>query len=79
MPATKLPKTMGSKDHRGVMLGEDKVMYRRQLNIRVEEKLYRRVKILAARLGVSLSSLTISMLLFALDRFETAEDAQEQS
>jgi len=78
MPASKPPKTPGRKDHRGRMVGDRKVMLDRQLNVRVEENLYRRIRILAARLGVSLSSLTIDMLIYALDRFENAEDAKER-
>lgn len=53
-------------------------MFMRQLNIRIEEALYRRIRILAARLGVSQGSLTADMLEYALIRFESAEDAKEE-
>ena len=67
----KKPDTWGTNGHRGKMVGDKKVsMDRTQLAIDIPKELRRRIRVLAAKRGVTIKSLVSDMLEYSIEEYE---------
>jgi len=76
----KKPTEWGAEGHRGKMVGNTKVSIERtQLAVDIPMSLRRRIRILAAKRGVTIKSLVNDMLEYGIEEYEefTGEDSDE--